>query len=171
MGVSSWMARSYADGHGLVFPGSFASASLALRPSGIELSCRDRETIQALMELLRTRPVLLGRLAISKRCQRLAADLHRPAGNLPEPYPLRRRAFDASVVVRRAGLVHPIGGRPFPDDVLASEAELLDRVEGALAGRADATAIDRTDLVDAIRRDYLTVAPWPFQALTDTLGT
>ena len=133
---------------------------------------RDRETLLALVELLRTRPVLLGRLAVDRRVQRLATDLQQSPGNVGETPALRWQGFDMGVALRTAGFVHPIGGRPFPGDPLPSEAEVVESVALSIARRErSGPRIDRSAIAEGVRRNFLDVEPWPFQALTDTLGT
>jgi hypothetical protein len=84
-------------------------------------------TLDALCWLLRSRPDARERLADAKRMRRLARDM--AAQPLP-PKVIPREAPSTTVEIlgqlQRLGFIHPVLGRPMPDDELVSRAKSLD---------------------------------------------
>lgn len=128
---------------------------------------RERDTLEALIEVLSRRPELRARLDDRACIDLLAVDLTfglqiRPIVDTGE----RRDSVDMHTALRVAGLVHPFG-RPLQPHALAPLDEVIASARAALEAnpyRAGRTTNDAR-LERIVRREYYDVAPWPFRAL------
>jgi len=127
----------------------------------------ERDTINALCRVLKHSSTWRDRLNDRDRMSRLAGDVtsgrignHRGGGHFG------RHATDIQVAMQAAGLIHPFG-RPLDPSQLPSLEAAVDAVATKLESNPyrQGRATDRADIERAVRRDFLDIAPWPFQAL------
>jgi hypothetical protein len=129
---------------------------------------RESDTVVALAGLMAARPDLRWTLGDPAVTTDLVADIaHRPMATVAPRSGGRRVTTDVLVAMHELGYVHPLGGRPFPGDVLPERDEAVDRVIARVHGnRWAAEGSDSPEKVaEIIDRDFLDVVPWPFEAL------
>jgi hypothetical protein len=134
---------------------------------------RDRITeeqhmLQWLCRLLAARPHLRHRLTDQSRMDDLVAEMSR--GSLhPARVKIDRRRGTAEIgaAMAAAVLIHPLGNRPIPGDALVPRDEAVQMVFARLAAnpRAAGIKIDRDQVIEALRRYYFSIPPWPFASL------
>jgi hypothetical protein len=126
----------------------------------------DRMALDTLCRTLATRPTWRRQLADPQRVARLLRDLAtREHGARATRTGVMRRAVETSVAMLSLGLVHPLNGRPLPDEVLQTEDDAVRSVMRKLADNPYALPADEAKVRATVKRRYLDVPPWPFDAL------
>ena len=125
----------------------------------------DLTTISVLAQVLNAEPALRDRVAAEP--SRLASGLSRPMGWPVQHDGGRRETVETITALRTLGYRHTYG-RPMPGDHLAPVDEVVDAVLGAIARNPYSEGFhpSRTGVETIVRRDYLDIEPWPFEALT-----
>jgi hypothetical protein len=79
----------------------------------------------------------------------------------------RRGTAEIGTAMAAAHLIHPLGNRPIPGDALVPRDEAVQMVFARLAvnPRAAGIKIDRDHVIEALRRYYFSIPPWPFASL------
>jgi hypothetical protein len=147
--------------------GSSNVVPLYARRNGTLIS-KDAWSIWNLCVLLANRPELQPRLGDPTRMQNLLRDLKRH--QLPvvrQHLGLRTEAIEIRTAMRGANIVHPVGGRPVPGDVLMDRDEAVSRIvvriaTGPYSKDVKVTAKHVEEILDA---EYFTIDPWPFSAV------
>lgn len=134
------------------------------------LADAERATLDALCTFLGERPLVRPRLSDHGRVGRLvlamSTRLQRP---MPERTGAGRASFEVHGAMHRLGYRHPRAGRPYPGDTLPDEATVVDRIVRRVAANPFAAGVDVSPelVTEIVRKDYLGVRPWPFEALVD----
>ena len=74
--------------------------------------------------------------------------------------------------MKGANIVHPIGGRPVPGDVLMDREEAISKIvaridSGPYSKNVEVTTKHVEEILDA---EYFNVEPWPFSAIVGDSG-
>lgn len=129
---------------------------------------RQRATVQALCAVLAREPSRRARLDDEERCRRLVADV--TASWIGVPAPLRgmgRDSTDIHTAMDLLGLTYDYH-RPLEPLDPATADDVIDAVKAKVDAnpyRAGRPPIERAEVAEIVRRHYLDIAPWPFQAL------
>ena len=124
----------------------------------------------ALVCVLAARPELRPKMDDPLVTKRLVDDIGSFDPMLPAQHfgSFRRRTVELETAMKSAGFVHPFG-RPLPDWAIPALEDAVVRVAEKVAANPYArnVFIDREDIVERVRLEYLDVDPWPFHALFD----
>ena len=125
------------------------------------------DTVRALLEVLAEHDGLRRRLAEPDRAEALAHDLRTRAVTDTWP-PENRRGWKGDVrdAMDNLGYWHRNGGRPLSGDALPPGDQVVSGLGDRLRERG-APDVGARALRRYVDRHYLSVAPWPFMALTD----
>lgn len=129
---------------------------------------RDRQTVQMLSALLVLRPDLRPGLSDDDRVGLLLSDLRAtPLGVRSERTGLRRASTEVLAAMRVLGYQHRFHGRPLPDDQMPPLDEVVTKVIERVRSNpyAKGVEIERSNVEQLVRRNYLDVEPWPVGAL------
>lgn len=130
----------------------------------------DLDVVHALCTTLAQRTDLRPRLAdagtVNALVSRIIRSSHRRGYQVQG---VRRISIETSSALRALGCVHPIGGRPLPDERVPSPLELLPQVLDRIHASPFATdvTIDSAEVLALIGRGYSHMEPWPFEPLFD----
>jgi hypothetical protein len=152
--------------------GSSNVVPLYARRNGTLIS-KDAWSIWNLCVLLAKRPELQPRLRDLTRIENLLGDLKRH--QLPvvrQHLGVRTEAIEIRTAMRGANIVHSLGGRPVPGDVLMDRNEavskIVDRIAtGPYSKGVTVTAKHVEEILDA---EYFNIEPWPFSAVVGDSG-
>lgn len=134
---------------------------------------RDAWTIWNLCLLLAQRPELQLRLGEPIRVEKLLSDLTQHRLPVVSPHlGVRTESVEIRNAMRGANIVHPLGGRPVPGDVLIDRdeavARIVDRISTISHSEAGGSSKHVKEICDA---EYFDVEPWPFEAIVSDIGT
>jgi hypothetical protein len=137
------------------------------------LISRDAWSIWNLCLLLAQRPELQVRLGERTRTENLLRDLKRHQlpvmrGHLG----VRTESIEIRTAMKGAHIVHQLGGRPVPGDMLMDRDEAVAEVVARIATRPYSKGVEVTtkhveEILDA---DYFNVEQWPFVSLMKDCG-
>jgi hypothetical protein len=132
------------------------------------LISKDAWSIWNLCLLLAKRPQLQLRLGDPIRMQKLLRDLreHR----LPVVHGhlgVRTESVEIRTAMKGASIVHPLGGRPVPGDVLVDRDEAVSKIVARLATTpySRGPKVVTKHVEEVLDAEYFNVEPWPFAAL------
>ncbi len=137
------------------------------------LISKDGWAIWNLCVLLAQRPELQLRLGEPTRTETLVRDLTRH--QLPvmrQHLGVRTESIEIRTAMRGANIVHPLGGRPVPGDVLMDRDEAVSKIGARMAAGPYSRGVKVTtkhveEILDA---EYFNVEHWPFGALVRDSG-
>lgn len=125
----------------------------------------DRAALDALFHTLAVRPDIRAGLADPVRTARFLGDMervdHRP---IDKPGGIRSRTVEALLVMQRRGYVHPLSGRPLPDEAPPPVDDVVEAVLAELNGNPHGLRPQEQHVRKLVRRYYSDVEPWPFAA-------
>ena len=126
----------------------------------------DRSALDVLCRVLARRPDWRPQLANPTRTTQFLHDMalqdHRP---ITQAHGVRRRTLETLTVMRRLGFVHPLQGRPLPDESRPAASGVVQAVVDGLSANRYALPPDEAHARALVHRHYLDVVPWPFAAL------
>jgi hypothetical protein len=134
------------------------------------LISKDAWSIWNLCLLLAQRPELQVRLGESIRVENLLRDLERHTLPVVRPHlGIRTESIEIRTAMRGANIVHPLGGRPVPGDVLVDRDEAVSKIVARMATMPypkDAKVVSKhvAEILDA---EYFDIERWPFSALVE----
>jgi hypothetical protein len=152
------------------FKGGIGSSSVVplYARRGETLISKDAWSIWNLCVLLAQRPELQLRLEESTRTENLLRDLmqHR----LPvvrQHLGVRMEAIAIRRAMRGTHIVHPLGGRPVPGDVLMNRDEAVSEIMTRMATGSYGKGVKITTkhVEDVLDTEYFNIEYWPFAAL------
>ena len=137
------------------------------------LISNDAWSIWNLCLLLAQRPELQIRLGEPIRVENLVRDLkqlHPPV--VHAHLGVRTESVEIRTAMRGANIVHPLGGRPVPGDVLVDRDEAVSKIVARMATMpyskgANAVSDHVEEILDA---EYFNIEHWPFGALVSASG-
>ena len=130
----------------------------------------DLATIRALCAVLRDRSELRERLADPVRLDHLAFDLRNVRRRrVPPRTGVRRTTFEILAALRSLGYLHRYENRPLPGEPLPEPDLVVAAVVARLRANPFCADLDISEaqVSETVRRHYLDVEPWPFDALVD----
>ena len=132
------------------------------------LISKDAWSIWNLCVLLAQRPELQLRLGEPIRMENLLRDLkqHR----LPVVHAhlaVRTESVEIRAAMRGANIVHPLGGRPVPGEVLVDRAEAVSKIVARMATipYSRGAKVVSKHVEEVLDVAYFNIEPWPFAAL------
>jgi hypothetical protein len=129
---------------------------------------KDAWSIWNLCLLLSQRPELQVRLGDPTRSENLLRDLTQHRLRVVAPHVgVRTESMEIRRAMRGAGIVHSLGGRPVPGDVLVDRDEAISKIVARLATLPDSRSGKAVSkhVEDLLDTEYFDVEPWPFAAL------
>ena len=132
------------------------------------LISKDAWSIWNLCLLLARRPELRPRLGDPIRMENLVRDLKRHRLPVVRSHMgVRTDSVGIRTAMRGGNIVHPLGGRPVPGDVLVDRDEAVSKIVARMATMPyskDAKVVAKhvEEILDA---EYFTIEQWPFEAL------
>jgi hypothetical protein len=137
------------------------------------LISKDAWSIWNLCLLVAQRPELQRRLSESIRMQNLLRDLkqhHLPV--VSAHLGIRTESVEIRAAMRGANLVHPLGGRPVPGDVLVDRDEAVSKIVArmATAPHSRGAKVVTKHVEEILDAEYFTIEQWPFGALVSDSG-
>jgi hypothetical protein len=129
---------------------------------------KDAWSIWNLCLLLAQRPEMQPRLGEAARTESLLRDLKRH--RLPvvlKHLGVRTESIEIRTAMRGATIVHPLGGRPVPGDVLMDRDEAVAKIVARIATDPHAKGVKVTTrhVEEVLDAEYFTIEQWPFAAL------
>jgi hypothetical protein len=137
------------------------------------LISKDAWSIWNLCVLLAWRPELQLRLGEPTRMENLLRDLKRHQLPVVRSHlGVRTESIEIRTAMRGAHIVHPLGGRPVPGDVLMDRDEAVSKIGARIAAGPYSRSVNVTtkhveEILDA---EYFTIEHWPFGALVRDSG-
>ena len=137
------------------------------------LISKDAWSIWNLCALLARRPALQFRLGDRARTEDLLRDLKRhQLAVVRQHLGVRTESIEIRTAMKGANIVHPIGGRPVPGDVLMDREEAISKIvarinSGPYSKNVEVTTKHVEEILDA---EYFNVEPWPFSAIVGDSG-
>jgi len=137
------------------------------------LLSKDAWSIWNLCLLLAERPELQLRLGEPIRMQNLLRDLqqhHMPV--VHSHLGVRTETVEIRTAMRGASILHPLGGRPVPGDILIDRDEAVSKIVARMATipytkGAKVVSKHVEEILDA---EYFNIEPWPFAPLVSDSG-
>jgi hypothetical protein len=137
------------------------------------LLSKDAWSIWNLCLLLAERPELQLRLGEPIRMENLLRDLQQHHMPIVHAHVgVRTETVEIRTAMRGASILHPLGGRPVPGDILIDRDEAVSRIVARMATipyTRGAKVVSRhvEEILDA---EYFDIEPWPFAALVGDSG-
>lgn len=152
--------------------GSSNVVPLYARRNGTLIS-KDAWSVWNLCLLLARRPELQLRLGEPIRMENLLRDLRQH--QLPvvrQHLRVRTESIEIRTAMRGANIVHPLGGRPVPGDVLMDRSEAVSKILVRIATGAYSKGVKVTTkhVEEILDTEYFNVEYWPFAALVGDSG-
>jgi hypothetical protein len=137
------------------------------------LLSKDAWSIWNLCLLLAERPELQLRLGEPIRMENLLRDLQQHHMPIVHAHVgVRTETVEIRTAMRGASILHPLGGRPVPGDILIDRDEAVSRIVARMATipytrGAKVVSKHVEEILDA---EYFDIEPWPFAALVGDSG-
>jgi hypothetical protein len=126
----------------------------------------DRSALDVLCRVLARRPDWRPQLANLTRTTQFLHDMAvQDHGPIAQTFGVRRRTLETLTVMRRLGFVHPLQGRPLPDESRPQADGVVQAVVDGLSANRYALPPDEAHTRKLVHRQYLDITPWPFTAL------
>jgi hypothetical protein len=137
------------------------------------LISKDAWSIWNLCLLLAQRPELQPRLGEQIRMENLIRDLkQRHLAVVRAHLGVRTESVEIRTAMRGANIVHPLGGRPVPGDVLVDRDEAVSRIVARMATipYSKGAKVVSKHVEEILDAEYFDIEPWPFAALVGDSG-
>jgi hypothetical protein len=132
------------------------------------LISKDAWSIWNLCLLLTQRPELQLRLGEPLRVQKLLDDLKQHQLPVVRVHlGVRTESVEIRAAMRRANILHPLGGRPVPGDVLVDRDEAVAKIVDRMRtiSHSKGAAVSSKHVEEILDAEYLNVERWPFSAI------
>jgi hypothetical protein len=133
------------------------------------LISKDAWSIWNLCVLLAQRPELQLRLNEPTRSENLLRDLKRHQMPVVRQHlGVRAESIQIRTAMRGAHILHPLGGRPVPGDVLMDRDEAVSKIVARMATAPYSKGVKVTTrhVEEVLDAEYFNIEHWPFAALT-----
>ena len=137
------------------------------------LFSKDAWSIWNLCLLLAERPELQLRLGEPIRMENLLRDLQQHQMPVVHAHAgLRTETVEIRTAMRGASILHPLGGRPVPGDVLIDRDEAVSKIVARMATipYTKGARVVSKHVEEILDAEYFNIEPWPFAALVRDSG-
>jgi hypothetical protein len=137
------------------------------------LISKDAWSIWNLCLLLARRPELQLRLGELTRTENLLRDLKQHQLPVVRSHlGVRTESVEIRTAMKGANLVHPLGGRPVPGDLLVDRDEAVSKIVARIATipYSRGAKVNPKHVEEILDAEYFNIEPWPFAALVSDSG-